>query len=79
VIGTLNSTLLIRRPGSDSVLLSQPHNSTFRESRQVVTESAWESVLNNTLAEYVRSFARDPNVVEALKKALEADREEKKE
>jgi len=72
VIGTINSSLLLRTPLNDTVLLSQPQSSTVRESRQVVTESAWESVLNRALSEYVRSFSRDPNVLDAMKKAVEA-------
>lgn len=69
VIGTLNTELLLRNPRIDSVLLTQPHNSTQRESRQIVTDSAFQSVLNRVLVEYIRSFSRDPNILEALKKA----------
>jgi hypothetical protein len=49
------------------VLFSQPHNSRFRESRQIATEGAYESVLNGALAEFVRGLSRDPGLLESLK------------
>lgn len=69
VIGILNTGLQFRDPKNDSILLTRPHNSTQRESQMFGTERAFQSVLDRTLVEYIRSFSRDPNILEALKKA----------
>jgi hypothetical protein len=69
VIGILNTELQFRDPKNDSILLTRPHNGTQRESRMIITEGTLQSVLDRTLVEYIRSFSRDPNILEALKKA----------
>ena len=68
VIGILNADVTIRDPRKDSVLLLRPIQSTFRDSRAIVTDEAYESVLNGALSEFIRSFARDPGVLKALRR-----------
>ncbi|MFQ5542038.1 MAG: YajG family lipoprotein [Candidatus Binatia bacterium] len=69
MIGRINADITIRNPRNDSVLFSKPINSTFRESRQLGTGKAYESVLNGALAEFIRSFSRDPSILKALQLA----------
>jgi hypothetical protein len=40
---------------------------TYEEGFPVVTESRFDTVLNNALAEFVRNFSRDPAILDALK------------
>lgn len=70
VIGTLNADVTIRDRRKDLAFLSRPMQSAFRESRQIVTDGAYESVLNGALAEFVRTFSRDPGLLKALQAAL---------
>ena len=76
MIGTINADITIRSPRSNSILFSRPINSTFRESRQIATDKAYESVLNGALAEFIRSFSRDPSILKALRQA-EREKESK--
>ena len=69
VMGTLETDLAIFKDTGQEPLLTKPFNSNFRESRQIVLDGAFENVLRGALLEYVRSFARDPNVLDALKAA----------
>ena len=59
-IGILNGT------GQDK-LSSKPLTSTFRESRQYGGEGAFEDSLKGALLEYVKTFSRDPAVLDALR------------
>ncbi|ULA67977.1 MAG: hypothetical protein LZF62_310049 [Nitrospira sp.] len=59
-IGILNGT------GQDK-LSSKPLTSTFRDSRQFAGEGAFEDSLKGALLEYVRTFSRDPAVLDALR------------
>ncbi len=61
-IGILNGT------GQDK-LSSKPLTSTFRDSRQYAGEGAFEDSLKGALLEYVRTFSRDPAVLDALRSA----------
>jgi hypothetical protein len=69
MMGTLETDLAIFKDTGQEPLLTKPFNSNFRESRQMVLDGAFENVLRGALLEYVRSFARDPNVLDALKAA----------
>lgn len=71
VIGTLNADVTVRDPGRDLTLLLRPIQSTFRDSRAIVTDGAYESVLNGALAEFIRSFSRDPSILKALQLVLQ--------
>ncbi|MFQ5929413.1 MAG: hypothetical protein ACE5MK_06925, partial [Acidobacteriota bacterium] len=67
VIATVNADIALRNPRDNSTLLSTSMNSTFRESRQIVTEKAYESALNGGLAEFIGDFSRDPRILKALR------------
>lgn len=69
-VGTLDANITIRDAKNDSVLLSKPLSSAFRESRQLGTDSAFESVLTGVLGEFVRNFARDPEILRVLGQRL---------
>jgi hypothetical protein len=64
--GMLDTDITILNGTDQNQLASEPLNSTYRESRQVALDGAFESALNGALLEFIRSFARDPNVLEAL-------------
>lgn len=66
VIGTINANVTIRNLRDDSALSSKPINSSFRKGFQIVTNNSYESVLNGALAEFIRSFSRDPDILKAL-------------
>ncbi len=66
VLGTLNTDVVIRRVKDTVVLMEKPMNSLYREGRQLVTENNFKSALNGVLADYVRGFSRDPDVLDAL-------------
>lgn len=69
MIGTVNSHITILNPRNESILFSKPMNSTFRESRQIASGGAFKRVLDNALAEFIRSFSRDPSLLKALQLA----------
>lgn len=73
--GTLDTDVAILNGINQNQLASKPFSSTFRESRQIALEGAFESALNGALLEFVRSFSRDPNVLDALRTvALEKEK-----
>lgn len=75
MIGMLDTEIAISNGTDKNPLASKPLNSTYRESRQIVLDSAFESVLNGALLEFIRSFSRDPSVLEALRSvALQKDK-----
>jgi hypothetical protein len=63
--GTMDTDIAITKDKDE--LAAKPLNATYRESRQMVLDSAFESALRGVLSEYIRSFARDPNLIEALR------------
>ena len=69
MIGTISSDITVRDPRNESVLFSKPLNTTFRESRQIVSQGAVNRVLNNALAEFIRNFSHDPGLLKALQLA----------
>lgn len=67
LIATVNADITLRNPRDNSDLLSRSIYSTFRESRAIVTEKDYESVLNGALAEFIGDFSRDPRILKALR------------
>jgi uncharacterized lipoprotein YajG len=66
LVGTINADFVVGKRDADKPLLSEPGQGSFRESRQMVTESAFESVLNGALTEFIRNFSRDPIIIKTL-------------
>ncbi len=77
VTGTLNADVNIRDPRKNATFLSRPVQSAFREGHAIATDGAFETVLNGALSEFIRSFARDPAILKALRDALKKDDEAK--
>jgi len=67
MVATLNADISVLNPRNNSIAVSQPIEATFRESRQIATDGAFESVLNGALAEFIRAFSREPSLLEALR------------
>ncbi|HSQ52412.1 MAG TPA: hypothetical protein VLL94_14250 [Nitrospiraceae bacterium] len=65
--GTLDADIAILNGIDQNQLASKPLNGTFRESRQIALEGAFEGALNGALFEFMRTFSRDPNVLDALR------------
>jgi uncharacterized lipoprotein YehR (DUF1307 family) len=65
--GTLDADITILNGINQNRLVSKPLNGTFRESRQIALEGAFESALNGALFEFIRTFSRDPNILDALR------------
>jgi len=65
--GMLDTDITILNGIDQNQLASKPLNSTYRESRQMAFDEAFESALKGALFEFIRSFARDPSVLEALR------------
>jgi hypothetical protein len=73
--GTLETDIALLKGVEQDQLVSKPFNSTFRESRQMALDGAFEDALKGALLEYIRSFSRDPNVLDALRSvALQKDK-----
>lgn len=71
VIGTLHADVTVRDPGKDLALPSRSIQATFREGHAIATDGAYEGVLNGALIEFIRSFSRDPNILNALRLVLQ--------
>jgi uncharacterized lipoprotein YajG len=69
VTGTLNADVGVRGRVADKVFLTKPIQSASRDSRQIVTDSAYETVLNAALTEFIRNVSRDPALIKALQEA----------
>ena len=65
--GTLDTDIAILNGIDQSQLVSRSFNSTYRESRQMAFDEAFESALKGALLEFIRSFSRDPNILDALR------------
>ena len=65
--GTLDTDIAILNGIHQNQFVSKPFNSTYRESRQIALDEAFESALKGALLEFVRSFSRDPNFLDALR------------
>lgn len=71
MIATIDTDITIHNPRNDSIVVSKPMSSTFRESWQIALDGAFESVLNGALAEFIRNFSRDPDVLKAFELAIQ--------
>jgi len=67
VTGTLSSQISIVAPKSGQAAYTAPMSCTYRCSTQIVTDGDYQKALNGALAEFVRSFARDPGVLKGLR------------
>ena len=65
--GMLDTDIAILNGADQNQLASKPLNGTYRESRQMAFDGAFEDALKGALLEFIRSFSRDPSVLEALK------------
>jgi len=65
MVGTINADVEVLDAQNERIV-SKPISSTYTESRQIATDGAFESVLNGALLEFIRNFARDPSIVNAL-------------
>jgi hypothetical protein len=64
--GFIDTDLIISDPVDEQKRVSVPLNASYREGKQLVLDSTFGAVLNRTLAEYMRSFARETALLEAL-------------
>lgn len=69
MIGTISSHITVHNPRNESVLFSKPLNTTFRESRQIVSQGTVNRLLKKALEEFIRDFSRDPVLLKALQLA----------
>lgn len=67
MIGTVSAQVSIQDPKNDEVTLCKSITGTSRESWQMALDSAYESVLNGALAEFVRHFSRDTEIIKAIR------------
>jgi uncharacterized lipoprotein YajG len=67
--GIITADFTFAAKNADKPLLTQAGQGSYRESRQIATEGAYESALNGALNEFVRNFSRDPNIIKALQQA----------
>ena len=67
--GMIIAEVTVRSPQSDSTLAQKMVSGTFTESRQIVLDGAFEQVLNGALVEFVRTFSRDPTLLEGIRNA----------
>lgn len=69
MLATLETEIAIQRGMGHDQLMAKPLGSTYRESRQMAHDGAYEDALRGALAEYIRGFSRDPAVLNGLKSA----------
>jgi uncharacterized lipoprotein YajG len=65
MLATINS-LVSLASASGQTIVSKPIHCTYREGAAIAVDSAFGKVLNGVLAEYVRTFAYDSEVLKAL-------------
>ncbi len=66
MIATLCADVDIVDPQDQSTVFRKPFACAFRESTLMVSDGAYERALNGVLREFVRDFARDPGLLDAL-------------
>ncbi len=66
--GTVIAEVAVVSPQNNTVLGQKVVNGTFTESRQIALDGAFEGVLNGALGEFVRTFSRDPTLLDALRR-----------
>ena len=67
--GIIDADIVVASAQNRSAAGSRPLTTTFREGAFMGGDGAFDSVLNKTLAEFVRNFSRDPTLLEALRSA----------
>ena len=67
VTGIMAADVAVTPPGATAPAIVRPLTATQQEGFVIVTDGAYEAVLNKTLAEFVRNLARDPDFLTALK------------
>lgn len=67
MIGTVSAQVSIQDPRNEEVVLCKSITGTSRGSWQILLDSAYESVLNGALAEFVRHFSRDTEIIKAIR------------
>ena len=65
--GTIVTEIIIRDPQSKQELTRRAITGDAEESRQLATEGAYQDVLNQALAEFIRNFSRDRTILSVLK------------
>jgi hypothetical protein len=69
MVSTLETDIGILHGTGQDKLSSKPLTSTYRDSRQFAGDGAFEDSLKGALLEYVRTFSRDPAVLDVLRSA----------
>jgi uncharacterized lipoprotein YajG len=67
--GIINAEVVVTSVQNRSAAVSRPLTTTFREGAMMGGDGAFDSVLNKTLAEFVRNFSREPALLDALRNA----------
>jgi uncharacterized lipoprotein YajG len=65
--GTAAADVVIEDQKTRATLVTRPITGTADESRQFAGEGAFQDALNLALREFVRSFARDSEIIKALR------------
>ena len=65
--GTAAADVVIQDQKTGTTIITRPITGTADESRQFAGEAAFQDALNLALREFVRSFARDSEVIKALR------------
>jgi hypothetical protein len=65
--GTANADVMIEDGQQPVAIIKRSITGTADESRQFAGEGAYEDALNKALYEFVRSFARDSEIIKALR------------
>jgi uncharacterized lipoprotein YajG len=67
--GIIDAEIVVTSVQNRSAAVSRPLATTFREGAMMGGDGAFDSVLNKTLAEFVRNFSREPTLLDALRNA----------
>jgi uncharacterized lipoprotein YajG len=65
--GIITADITVTPTRNQAVAITRPVNTTLQEGALAGTDGAYESVLNKTLAEFVRNFSRETAVLDTLK------------
>jgi hypothetical protein len=67
---TAYADVVVQDSKSETPLVKRAITGTAEESRQFSGESAYQDALNGALQEFVRSFARDSEIIKALREPV---------
>lgn len=67
VMGSIVSDVTIIDPTTATALVSRVISGNSTDSHQLALESSYEEALNKALVDFVRSFSRDPQILNALR------------